>query len=219
MSQSTVTLATVTSIFESAVNGDLSAYTSAEQGTKSKVRAQVEKSIKEALRAKEFETAGDLQDVLDSLVSAKISKESAKIDFAQVIADKIANLRLAADMLESGAIVPEGIEPESVVDLATKITAALADKEAATKIASAKITKSSDRVDIEAHVAEVIADVESGTFLKISEVAKVRTEAAPEGLPSQGALAARLFAKGGCTLDGVEPVEATATAPKGLRVL
>lgn len=218
MSVSTVSTV-VASIVADAQSGDVTSYQSADQGTKAKVRSAIEKMIKDALRAKEFSAAGDLQDVLDAIVAAKITKESAPVDYAQVIADKIATLRLAADMLEQSMIVPEGIESDAVTDLESKIDAGLADRDQATKIASAKITKSTDRVDLAAHVAEVIAGYESGTFLKISEVAKQSTEAAPSGLPSQGALAARLFAAGGCTLDGVEPVEASATAPKGLRVL
>lgn len=226
VTKSTVTVADLTVIFTALTEGDTAPYASAEQGTKSKVRAMIEKSIKEALREKAFEVAGDLQDTLDLATSTKITKESAKVDLAEVIAQRVLDLRLAADLIEEGTTLPEGADDGSD-DLFDRVQSILdsgeksGSREVAAKIASTKITKSGDRTDLQAHVTQalVILGAESGDWFKISAVANVRTAAAPEGLPSQGALSARLFADGGCTLVGVEPTEATSTAPKGLRVL
>ena len=224
-STATATVSDLTVIFESAVNGDLAPFATADGPTKRAVKINVEKSIKDALRAKEYEVAGDLQDVLDAMIDFKITKASTEVDVTALLADKINSFQVATLMLATfGA--PDGSE----VDMERLLV--LIDEEPASESAvlagialaeSVKITRtarSESRVDLAAHVAEVISAHESGTFLKISEVAKVSTEAAPNGLPSQGALAARLFpTSGDCTLAGVEPVAATSTSPKGLRVL
>lgn len=225
-STATVATATLTSIFESAVNGDLAPFATADAATKRAVRAEVERSIKDALRTKEYEVAGDLQDTLDALLAAKITKgESAPVDYTQALADKINSFQVATLMLATfGAPDGSAVDMERLLTLIDEEPASLDATLAGIALAeSVKITRtvrSESRVDLAAHVAEVISAHESGTFLKISEVAKVSTEAAPNGLPSQGALAARLFpTSGDCTLAGVEPVPATSTSPKGLRVL
>lgn len=229
MSESTVTLPTVAlptvaDIAADLLSGVSESYSSAEQGIKSKVRSTLDKIVKDSLRSRAFDEATAAQDALDLATSTSKIKAAKEIDYSALLADRVEALLGAAAAIMAGHL-PEGIDEDMidwdvVNEAARKVERDVWEPtESMIKVAKAKITKSTDRVDIEAHVAEVIADVEPGTFLKISEVARVRTEAAPEGLPSQGALAARLFAKGGCTLDGVEPVEASATAPKGLRVL
>lgn len=231
MSESTVTLAqavTVEAIITQARSTGLtSLFTQAEPATKRAVRKALTESIKEALRGKKFEEAGELSDLDEVFEAVKINKtaESPKIDFTQVLADKINSYKVAAIMLaEFGAVLPgvSEIDAERLATLTSgeaSVEAVLAGISLAESVKISATVRSTERTDLAAHLAEVIADVEPGTFLKISEVAKVRTAAAPNGLPSQGALAARLFAEGGCTLDGVEPVEATSSTPKGLRVL
>lgn len=212
------------SIVTDLIDGTSESYANAEPKIKSAVRSAIEKMIKDALRTRDFADAATAQDALDLAVASKITKTAESVDYTALLADKIHSFQVAASLLaDLGS--PEGTE----VDM-DRLATLLADRPSSsatlagiTLAESVRLsrTRSESRVDLQAHVTQALAilDRPSGTFLKISEIAKVHTEAAPEGLPSQGALAARLFPSSGtCTLTGVVPADATATAPKGLLV-
>lgn len=77
------------------------------------------------------------------------------------------------------------------------------------------------RGDIGKHIASAFAEVESGTFLTVAEIAKHKSADYPDAPPSQGAVSARLFPKSGkCTVEGIVPVdkqELDGKNPKGAR--
>lgn len=74
------------------------------------------------------------------------------------------------------------------------------------------------RRDTAVHIEQVFADLEPGTFLKVSEIAKAKSAEYGDDEPSQGAISARLFpSSGNCTVPGVEPVEKTDDNPRGAR--
>lgn len=63
-----------------------------------------------------------------------------------------------------------------------------------------------ERRDIGKHIAEAFAGVESGTFLKISEIRSFKSEEYGDDAPSAGAINNRLFpAKGECNIEGITP--------------
>jgi|SRR5690606_30366 len=69
-------------------------------------------------------------------------------------------------------------------------------------------TFTGERRDVAAHIRNAFAGVESGTFLKIAEIRKIRSEEYGDDAPSAGAISARLFPKSGKApvgLDGIEP--------------
>lgn len=75
-----------------------------------------------------------------------------------------------------------------------------------------------ERHDIAKHVAEAFADKPVGEVLTVAQIVSFNSTEYGDDHPSPGAVSARLFPKSGtCTFEGIEPVEATATAPKGAR--
>lgn len=189
------------------------AYRSADVAGKARIRAEVDSIMKQAIHDGDLALAQSAMS-LSANLTAKSPTVAAPIDWSQVAADRIATLRLAADLIESGVVDPIGF-PEGWVSSnesgdGIDLPEGVADRDLADKLASAKLTKSSDRSDIGAAIGSAFADVESGTFLTVAQIAN------KAGLPSQGAVAARLFPKSGtCTVTGVVPTEATATSPKG----
>lgn len=85
----------------------------------------------------------------------------------------------------------------------------------ALKLAAGKATGGGNRApstgprgDIAKHIQAAFAEQASGTFLKVSEIAKFKSAEYPEGNASQGAISVRLFPKtGSCTVEGVIPVD------------
>ena len=196
------------------INDLAAAYQSADKSDKAKIRKSLDDIMRTNLSAGEFMIAQAAHEALAGLVSK--SPEKVEIDYSQVLADRIATLRYAADCLESGSLVPTGWD-DVTIDRST-LPRGTVDVEAADKIATAKITKSGDRHSIDDVVARAIEGKSAGTFMKVSEV---RLAGAIDGYsPSDGAIAARLFPKSGdCTLTGVIPAEATADRPvRGLIV-
>lgn len=195
------------------------AYRSGDAKVKGKIRSDLEKAFKAAVAsAKTIEDmvrAQAIQTHLESLKSTKSDKVTATPE--EIVAARIANLRLAADLLESGTVRPDGIESVSVTDLAHEVAGRFVsgDLATATKIASAKITKSGPQHNVAEVIEHAFEGKSSGTFLTVAQIA------AASDYPHQGAVAARLFpAKGDCTVDGVVPGrrdESDPTSPKGAR--
>jgi len=144
--------------------------------------------------------------VLTSLVAAP-KPSSEPTDYRALVAAKIANLRLAADLLESGSVRPDGVPDDADLTDTEEhpLPTVEADTEIATKIASAKISKSADRRDVGAYIARAFESVPVGTYLSASAIRSAGAVEGDDYRPSTGAITARLFADGGCTVEGVEP--------------
>jgi hypothetical protein len=65
------------------------------------------------------------------------------------------------------------------------------------------------RRDVSKHLAQVFADLEVGSFLKVNEIAKAASEEYGDDRPSSGAVSSRLFPKGkdAYSADGIEACE------------
>lgn len=162
----------------------LADYQSADKDGKAAIRKAVRATMLDAVKNGDLPTAQAAQAALDGYSPAK--PERAEVDYQQVLATRISVLRQAAFALEQGHVVPDGFpegftfDKETVADeTATDIVAEGA------KVALTKVTRSGNRSDIEAAIEAAFDGMPSGTFLTCSEIAN------KQGLPSQGAVAAR----------------------------
>lgn len=194
------------------------AYRAADPKGKGKIRANVQKAANAAVMAMDAEAAANH---LATLAALTTSHKSAKVevDPKQVIAQRVADLERAAHLLRTGAVVPTDLDAEwtdeDFVGGFLNLTDVEADETNASKIAGTKITRTTQTRSIQQVIDNAFEDLDEGDFLT---VAQIRAKGQWEGyVPSDGAIAARLFPKSGdCTLDGVEPTEAVAGgAPRG----
>ncbi len=188
------------------VSGVIAAYNQADKAEKAKIRATLSAQMRSAIMA------GDLQ-LAQAIMTAQNeckgnnNEPKAEVDFADVLAARIATLRAAADALESGKLVPAGFPDGFVFDGRT----GSADEETASKIATTKVTRtrSGERHSIEEVIERAFEGLESGATLKVSEIAR---RGAIEGYnPSQGAIAARINSKSGVV--GYKVLERNANGP------
>lgn len=189
----------------------VAAYAVADRKGKAAIRTKLDREMRAALGAGDFATAQAHHATISALAPARAEKEGP--DYAQALADRIATLRLAADFLESGARQPAGFpegweHPEELPK-----PGLVAD--AATVLASAKLTRATDRSDISAAIVAAVSDTDE--WLTMTQVAN------KQGLPSSGAVAARLFPtdKDGnrvpTTVPGVEVRDGSDGSPKAVR--
>ena len=227
--------AVVAEIVAKALNGDFSGYTGADVTIKANVRKALKEGQNAATRDMDLETALRYMTAIEGCVGQKAAKAAVPVNHAQIIAKRAYLLIQAGNALLAGT-VPNGLNPEDVDNVA--VNAAFVEisdnpdfpyTSEIQDIATQKVTKSSERVDIGAHIASVIEGAESGTFFSVRKIASTSTESAPNGCPSDGAVAMRLFPqKGESTLIGTLPIKPAlpgdsyngTTAPvKGLFVL
>jgi hypothetical protein len=186
MSNATVTLSDFQSAFDASdAESTVVTYRDLDAGDKARARAYAKSAVADAMRSGDFDTAKEVFDLAESL-STPVESAKVTVDPAVTVSNRIATLRYAADLLESGQVTPEGIDADTLGDLAE----GTADEESAHKIAGAKITRSGVRRSIGAHVAQVFEGRPSGSALKVSEVANLRSEEYGDSKPSSGAIAA-----------------------------
>lgn len=160
------------------------AYLAATVADKARLRAKAEAGIKAAIDNLDLEAAAAAKAALDAYLASGATKAAAPTDYAALVAQRVANLRHAADLIESGLVRPTGVPEEA--DLTRTVEGPIqADTEAATKLAEASVARSSVRSDIQAAIVEAFADLPSGSFLTSQQIAN------KQGLPSSGAVSAR----------------------------
>lgn len=200
-------------------------YAVADKSGKAAIRTTLRHAMEQAINDLDLPAAQAAKRTLDSL-SSVTTKQAVAPDYVTLAAERLVTLRHAIEALTSGqAVFPEGVE----VDMTEVFT--LADEQfnlgdasdlfradAINELCTVKVRTSVTRRDLGAHVAAVAAMHPSGTFLTIAQVASTRTEVYGDERPSDGAISARLFAEGGCTIPGVVPVAKSDQHPKGLRV-
>lgn len=169
----------------------VAAYASADASGKARIRNRLQEVRNAAAMALDVPLLGHLNGLATALESAKGTAPKAAPDYAATIAQRAADLYAAADMLVRGLVVPDGM-PEGTAYDARPLPEPSA---AARTIAAAKVTRSTERNDIAGAILRATA-ANRGQWLTMREVAN------SQGLPSDGAVAARLFPK--VTVDGVE---------------
>lgn len=188
-------------------------YRAADAKGKAAIRNAAKAAMKAAVKAGDIAGAMAAQAAEDSYTSDKPAKVT--VDPYAVLAHRIQTLRTAAEWLESGAVLPDGLTIEGDFD-ADRLTEALGnveeDLDSVAKVAGHKLTRSGTRSDVGAAIEAAFDDLPKGTFLTVQEITNKMS------LPSSGAVAVRLFPKKGkCTVKGVTPVAGTATSPKGAK--
>lgn len=191
-------------------------YTSANRSRKAAIRSQLTDAIATQIRNGDLIAAQTAVAARDACATERKSAEPT--DYAFKLAQRIATLREAADMLANGTVVPDGFptdweRPES---LPTDVDA---DSTAANVIASAKIVRSAVRRDLGALIVSVVP--QPCEYMSVRDVANAiaRKTGGEYGTDADGAIAARLFPNNGkCTLGhGIVPVPMTSDRPRGLR--
>lgn len=192
-------------------------YRSLDKSTKATFLTGLKSDMKAAMGRLD-PSAFDLNVTIEAC-TAKVASVREPVNASQFIADRVASLRLAAYLLESGQAAPTDLDVSSVdfTDLPDQTRELDEDgsdpiARAAREVASAKISRSTQRRSIQSVIDNAFADLESGDFLTVAEI---RTKGQWTGyVPSDGAIAARLYPTNkanqptDCTLEGVEPVAA-----------
>jgi len=194
----------------------IQAYNGANQSQKARIRATMTNVVQGYIRRMKVIPAANAQSTLDGLFTPKAAKEA--IDPLVAIAARVANLREAANRLESGLSVPKGIKTDIWDDRDLSELWAIVDNTdfdpiVADSIASAAIARRSDKHDIQGVVDRAFEGVESGTFLTIAQIA--RRGALPDYQPGSGAIGAALTKTSGTPITGVTFQNMTPTTPRG----
>jgi uncharacterized protein (DUF2267 family) len=196
-------------------------YAASDRAMKAKVRTEIDRRMKAAVAALDIETAKTWMDALARCTTERATAPQQTP--AEIIAARVAALHTAADMLQHGAVAPNGWEGEypSSDDIAKATVDQDAVNRAAERLATMKITRTAQRRGVEAHVFQVLSEhAKNGETMTVREIAAQRSDEYPNGDCSDGAIAARLFpSKGECTFDGIAPVERTNDAPRGARLI
>jgi hypothetical protein len=156
-------------------------------------------------------------------VPAKAAAAKVPVDHEMVLAQRVVNLRFAADQIESGQVTPDGIDP-ATIDLA-RISflvnvSGLVPNEASVKLAVTKITRSGQSHKIQDVFARAFEGLDSGSILTVTEIQAGGTIKADkengieEYVPSTGAISMRLNpgTVKGCTLVGYTAIPETSTS-------
>lgn len=187
-------------------------YRAGSRSVKMTIRSLVQNAMNDAVMRGDIIAANQHR---VTLAACTTTTEKTAPNYGDILARRVATLRYAADLIESGAVIPDGMPDDVACGVVSGDTfvAVVADANA---MASAKITRSA-RHDIDGVFDRAFDGMPSGSFLTVAEIAA--RGAIDDYRPSNGAVAARLFPRSGnaCTLVGYTPVAATATTPVGAR--
>lgn len=210
-------------------------YGQTDRAGKAAIRAHLTKLQEKAVMVdSDIVAAKRLFDLNGSLKTIP-AKSDKTVDLNQIVANRAVVLHFALNRLLSGKVlnVPEGVELDTSVigDLfANSVALDWTDEtdKAVTALQSVK-WGNANKNDVAAHIAEWAQSVPTGTFGKISTIARFRSNEYGTDKPSDGAVAAHLFGNGEkahngskydkSDLSGVVPVEANATTARGARTI
>jgi hypothetical protein len=212
------------------VAGDLdaavAAYRSADTGDKARMRAHVADAAKTAIMAGDLAGAQFALSVQDAQ-SVKVATATV-VDWNDRVARRVAVLIAAGEHIMSGTYAPAGLPDDVVLDfdvIRTAVNTYAGDQSVSddgAKLAVQSVGRGTVAMggDIAAHVVQALELVD-GEFQTVAQIRAAVTPAYDgDQRPSAGAISARLFPRDGsdCTIEGVVPVPATATAPNGARL-
>lgn len=146
--------------------------------------------------------------------TAKVAPVRVETDFRLVVSQRVADLRLAADLLEQGVVTPDAIPSDQTPDVdcspfGLTLPYAAGDMVNATKLAGTKVTRSTESNVIADVIAAAFADLPSGSYLTSTEIGIKGGHS--RGGKANGAVNAALYPQSGKSskITGVTP------APKG----
>lgn len=207
-------------------------YASADRSGKAKIRKAVNDAMLEAVTKLDVTSAAYHKSVLDRLVTVA-TKSSVPVDPRTALVIRIAALRAAADGLESGAFVPATTGDESPINVAdlslSDYVMTDADKAVVTdyagRIGRERLVRTGRRNSLTDHIADAVRALGAdGSVVTVRAIATFKSDSLPDGAPSDGAIAARLFPMrdgkaSACTVPGIVPVDAVpGVHPRGARL-
>lgn len=178
------------------LDATVQAYGQADTGTKTKIRNAIQAAMGAAVMDADLTAAQAYAAATKAIQSVAPAK--AETDYTQVVIDRTISIMYAAHLLRHGNVVPEGIDAATIDgDRFEKAVKAYLDgdldavsdtqADAGRKLAAAKITRTTVRGSVEAHIEAAFEGMPAGTVLT---VAQIRTRS---GAASDGAIAARLW--------------------------
>ncbi len=174
----------------------LDAYRGLDRSGRAKVRAEIDREIMAAVRDGRTDDATALVAVRDLFSADSKVADKVTVSDEEVIARRIVTLRNAADMLEAGVRVPEGIDASTVsYETVSEHLATVSEEDgwsqdkASLALAGAKITRNGKQHDVPALVTEALTEGDGP--MTVSQIAKAITER-HESSPSTGAIGAAL---------------------------
>lgn len=179
----------------------LAVYATASTGDKTKIRNAITSGMMAAVTKADITLAQAYAAIGDALKSAAATPK-ADTDPNRVVADRIIALLYAAHRLAMGDVTPAGMDADKIDTdaVATMVKSYTdGDRDAVTndqaavgnKLAATKITRATERGDVETHLATAFDGMPVGTKLTVRQV-QTRSGAA-----SGGAIAARLWPANG----------------------
>lgn len=184
-------------------------YARADRSTRARIRNTVTRAMRAAIRRRDDECADRCAVALDDYDGTGRRSVESTIDYPQLVANRRATLTLALRMLSTGLVVPTDVpttdDDRPVTDGTTNVVGR-ADRSAAIALASARVAPTGRH-----NVGDGIATVVTDRFMTVREIAAAIGRLTPDDdyVPSDGAVAARLFPRtGSCTIPGVTPVPA-----------
>jgi hypothetical protein len=188
-------------------------YAAADRAAKSAIRSACDSAMRDAIASGDIESAAAYMSHGKSLVTTPNTRTETPVSV--VIANRVRELRAAADMLAFGLVTPDGID-RSAYDSAD-VRAAASDMsnrpnaDAVSRIASARIGRAAHTNNVADIIVSALTNVPFGTVLTVAQIAGT-----VPGL-SDGAVAARLFPAAGrdMTVPNVTPVDGP---PRGARL-
>lgn len=195
----------------------VAAYAAGDAKIKSAVRASIKKSMMACVVAGDIAGAQSWVAAENRLATTRATV-ATPVDYADVIARRVAALRVAANMIESGTVTPDGVPDDYAHDatdimsrvesiIESTVTAPDTDDtksimKSARTTAATKITKSRDRHDTATYVRRALSKVNIGTPVTVAQLINLGAVDGDDYRPTSGAVTARL--KSNNKIDGVK---------------
>ena len=202
---STVSTVSPQIVLDHLLSGDWSAWSGLSAKERNAVRRLVRDGMRNALRNADIATGQALLSVEKQMSESSAKSATPTIDPKVAIAQRVANLRMAADLLLNGQIAPDGVD--TPVEL-TESDIPDGNREAAERYAKVPITRKRKENDIPTLIRAAFASHATGTFMKVSEIRRAIATIHPEKNVSaewDGRLSAALFGPNG--VEGLESVD------------
>lgn len=204
-----------------ATGGDYGHYADLDASGRRAVRNRLESTMADYMRDAN-PVAFTYRAIIDGLPTSASARRAAPVDYRAIASNRAATLRLAADLIDCGVIVPDGCDYDATPsDTGAAPTNGTPSIDAAFRIASAKIGRSATRRDVNGTFERARNATASGEFRTVNQIATLGADGDYQS--SDGAVAMRLWpvASGTneprpTTVVGWRPVAAS-DAPNGVR--
>jgi hypothetical protein len=172
----------------------VAAYVAADRSGRATIRAALTAhvvTLAAALDTDGAARAATLINVLSDAGSAASGSTSTPVDYVALVARRVATLRRAADMLETGTVtphgVPDGTDLTSVADAVSRLSDADTDDDAASALAAQRVSRAGQRRNVTEWLSQRIADM-SGEDTDAGPFTVADTRRGDADAPSNGAV-------------------------------